>query len=28
MVEKALGNIDKLLSTALAKKIHQIASAI
>jgi ATP-binding protein involved in chromosome partitioning len=27
-VEKALGNIDKLLSTALAKKIHQIASAI
>ena len=27
-VEKALGKIDKLLSTTLAKKIHQIASAI
>jgi ATP-binding protein involved in chromosome partitioning len=27
-VEKALGRIDKLLSTTLAKKIHQIASTI
>jgi ATP-binding protein involved in chromosome partitioning len=27
-IEKALGRIDKLLSTELAKKIHQIASAI